>query len=231
MSNSKKHTIIIFVLLCFTYISFAQTNTWELHVNVNEIYPTKNSDLTFYPVLWYDSDNSNLLVGGFSAGISLDRPLTQKFSLLSQLSLQRSRFRDNPTIFADANGAQLGAISGINTSYSANLFTVPYLNPINGDKLSLGIGLGLRAILSSVTYYGETFVNGEATELKFDRSAAAPVVLYLPLRLRYQLGKIQLEAGFDYDISNASRLADVKEKYFTLQAGISYRLNQIKEEG
>lgn len=224
------HAVCVFIFLSLSTVSFTQTSSWALHLNVNEVYPTKNSDLTFYPVLWHDAGNSNILVGGFGAGVSLEQPLSEKFSLITQLNLQRSRFRDNPTILTDENGSRLGAISGINTSYSANLFTIPYLNPLDGDKLSLGIGVGLRALLSSITSYGESFVNGNLTELKFNRRAAAPVIVYLPLRVSYKLNRLQFIVGFDYDISNASRLPGVKEKYLTLQSGISYTLNQSKEE-
>ena len=222
-------TFVLFVLFIGVYIGHLDAQVWELHINVNEIYPTQNKELGYYPILWYSSLTEDVLVGGFGAGISMSKILKPRVELLSHLNVQRSRFRDNPVIFQDPNGSRLGNFSGINTSYSANFFMLPNLKITKGERLAFGLGLGVRAVLSSKTNYGEAVINGETRSLNYSRRSAARLIGYLPLRIRYDLGAILLETGFDYDISNASRLDGVKERYFTLQSGIAFKLNRSKK--
>jgi len=224
----KNYILTLITLLSLTASAYAQE--FGLHFNINEAYSLSNSELGHYPVLWYSSNSKKVLLGGFGLGLSYEKSLQKKFDLFTQLNIQRSRFRDKPTRFLDENGQSLGNSNGINTSYTANLFVIPTLKPGESEIVTLGIGLGLRYVLSSKTNYGEQFVFGELTDLNFDRRSTSPIIFYLPVRLRFKLSKIMLETGFDYDLSNASRLRDNKDKFLTLQTGVAYRFIRSEKD-
>lgn len=224
--------ILLFVLLSLSYVQLpAQAKyadkEFRLHLNVNQLYPSGNSDLGYYPILWYSSTaSSKLLAGGFGIGLSYHNELNKQLFLRTRLNLQRSRFYDQPTHFNDLNSSALGAFFGVNTSYNINVQIMPNVKFGANQRWSFGLGAGTRVVLSSISDYGEAFVDGEVRELKFKRRSQAPIVAYTTTRLRFAIRKLEFSIGLDIDFTNSSTLDGQLEKYYIWQTGIAYILNK-----
>ncbi len=216
--------LVLFLYLLVTGQNERAIQKFNLHVHVNEVYPSGDSNLGHYPILWYDSQDAKVLVGGFGLGVSYQSQLKNQFYLRSKLDIQRSRYYDQPTIFNDANGASLGAFFGVNTSYSIHVSALPSIAFGAKSRWSFALGAGARVVLSSISDYGESFINGEQTALKFKRRAQAPVIAYCASRIRFNIGKLEFSTGLDADFTNASRLSTQKEKFYIWQTGIAHKL-------
>ena len=219
---------ILFPLFLFLFIGDTTTaQTWAVHLNTNETYPLFNDLKGQYPILWYSSDDDRgVLVGGFGAGVSYQKPWKKNRQLKFQVNTQRSRFYDLPTIFLDENGNPLGAFIGVNTNWNASGLGMAIFPITKNQQWLFGIGLGVRGTFISKSDYGEAFVNGQKTSLKLKNKSLSPAAVLLPLEFTKFLGeRFSVSTRLELALTKVSRLsAYSKERSMVFFLEIGYRI-------
>jgi len=212
------------IFLCAAVALALKAQVWTVYLSGNEYYPLNSENKTYYPILWYTSqDDRGVLLGGFGVGASYEKQYKPTFSLKYQVNLQRSVFYDEPYFATDENGFAFGALIGINTHYNATTLCIPRYHL---GKWTLGLGLGSRINAYARVDYGEAFVNGVVEDLNLKSKALAPVVLTLPLEVSYQpwahwVFNFRTELG----ATKASRLAAYdEERGLSAVVEVGYRL-------
>ncbi len=156
-------------------------------------------------MIWYSSsEGRGLLLGGFGGGVSWSGPLKGDWSLKAQANLQRSRYYDEPVLFADEAGQSLGANTGVTTNLNLNAFCVPVYQA--GKRWRVGIGLGLQSTLLSKSDYGEVVSFGEKKKLAFTNQSIQPFVVTLPLEITYLFGRFSLSYRAEAGLTKVSWL-------------------------
>ncbi len=203
------------------------SQTWSIHLNANETYPLFNDQKGYYPILWYSSnDDQRILVGGFGAGISYQRPLKERVSLKFQSNVQRARFYDEPILFYDENGNPLKKTVGVNTNLNASLLGMVVFPISQNQKWFFSGGLGARGTFSSKTDFGEADVNGQKTSLKLKNKSLSPFVVILPVEITKYFGtRFSASARAELGLTKTSRLsAYSKERSAVVFVELGYRL-------
>ncbi len=224
-----KNTIPFLFLSLLILGNKTSAQSWGVHLNGNSTFPISNDRKGQYPILWYDSDQDpSILVGGFGAGVSYQRPWRGNTQLKFQLNAQRSRFYDEPTIFWDANGQPILGVIGINNNLNASVLSLVLLPITENQKWLLGVGLGLRGTFFSKTDYGEAFVDGEKASLKLKNKSLAPVVAILPIELTKYFGeRFSVTTRAETALSGTSRLsANKKERTMVVLVEVGYRFGK-----
>ena len=224
-----KNRFLPFLLSLFLLGNKLTAQTWSVHLNGNETYPVFNQLKGYYPILWYSSDDDRgILVGGFGAGVSYQKPLTDSKQLKLQLNGQRSRFYDQPSIYLDENGNPLGAFIGINTNLNASALGMAIFPISQNQKWLFGLGLGVRGTFFSRSDYGQYLVQGNKTDLKLKNKSLAPVVALLPIEFTKYFGeRFSVSTRGEVALTKTSRLsAYKKERSVVVVVELGYRLTK-----
>ena len=204
---------------------------WAIHLNVNELYPldaSYGSGRTIYPVLWYQQQEPNFLVGGFGVGVSRSQSWTKHQSWKIQGNLSRFRIFEPNSILTDPSGNIVSFFRLPATFYNINTLG---LYQLQAGKWTFGTGLGLRFVAyghtKNITVTDE---KNNTEKIRLSNKSSTPASFFLPLEIGVELGKqVRLAIRGEYMLTPLSRLYK-KEKYLLLNTELSYTFGETNTE-
>ncbi len=213
--------IVLIYFLGGSVQGFAQE--WGVHINLNELYPMGNDQKSYYPALWYSStEGRGVLLGGFGAGVSWEKPWKERIHLRGQILIGRTRHYDSPVIYANENGVVLGAVIGIATHLQSTILGMATYDLF--PWMRMGTGVGLQATLLGWTNYGESILNGKKTDLLFREQTRRPMAVVLPFELSFSLGgPWRVRERLEWSLTPISHQAGQENERFLInQVEVSY---------
>jgi hypothetical protein len=216
MSIIRCITAFLLAVLCYQNSS-AQKVEYFLVGNANLYFPNSDSK-NAYPILWLDKDEKpKFQAGGFGLGVSRYQEINSNLLFKAEVGAQRVRYWDESFNARDGYNNSLGSFSRFTTEYSFNMNGVLHYSP--GERFSIGTGLSLHILLSSVSKVGQ---------LEFTYpNHYKPVMPLIPLELTMKFEKTVLNLRYERGLLNKNKAdlaEEAKENYSMLVFQFGYKL-------
>ena len=181
-----------------------------IHVGTNLTLPSDESSRSTFPIIAYNDEfKPSLLLGGFNAGITYNKHLSDKKYISAVISLARHSSWEEAFPFTDNQGLLYGFNKYNKVDYV--LKVLPIFTYALTPRLTLGIGFGGNISIISISALPDVQLFG------IDRKGEIAINKYnrlfnplLPVEIRYHLKKIYFGARFEYGPFNTNR-SDIKE--------------------
>jgi hypothetical protein len=175
-------------------------------LNINRYIPTEK---------WQESGM------GIGIGGKVFMPLKNKFIFKSAVDVLLNSYSDGPFQVTDNSGQALGTFGNATVDLSVGL--IPTIHYSLHKDFSVGTGIGLRTLLTSVTAYdGNAQLKNTAVNDYYKRFM--PI---LPIEMSLKINKILLNLRYEYSLLNKIKgdLADYKtERYSIISLEIGYKI-------
>ncbi|MCE7044320.1 hypothetical protein [Dyadobacter sp. CY312] len=221
--------LIIFTLSFFNLTAQEKPMEWYVNASVNCYIPTAGSAKSVFPVLGYNKDTSpKLLIGGVGTSVSVIIPIGKGLHLKPYANLQKLTYWDDPIDIRDGAGAYMGNFQSWSSDYTVGLGTLIHYDLVN--RLSLGAGLGLQAMVVSISRMPDTYGYGVPVESSFVVNRYYKrLVPMVPLEISYKLDRMSLNLRYDVGLLNKLKgnLGKSKsEKFGVLALEVGFKISR-----
>jgi hypothetical protein len=180
--------------------TFPQESGFEYFVvlNANLYLPGSPGNKGVYPILWYDQTTKpKVLIGGFGAGFSVFRSLTENLGLKAQANLSRHTYWDEPIELRGDQNEPLGEFTFGSSDYAIGLTST--LHYYFSKKLSIGTGLGAQLFTLTLSrtpkFEGFELTRGDITMNHYYKTFLPVLPVELSLKAKRLLFNIRYEHG------------------------------------
>lgn len=216
-------------LICTNCISQSKRTELFITPGVNIYIPGSSSAKSTYPIIGYKKNTDpRLLIGGFSIGVTVFKPLQTNMQLKLQGALSRNAHWNEFINATDIAGNSLIGFKNSTINYNVDFLATVRYRLFN--KFYAGAGSGLQLLVASVSRnpFKDILINGATQPNRIIQNKYYRTLMpFIPLEISYQTKKVNYNIRYDFALLNKVKgeLANyLSERYGLLHFEVGFKI-------